>query len=219
MSKPLTNQVEHRIFTTELRASTTDNPQTNGYAAVFNTIIDLGWYKEQIAQGTFTRAIAEKQDIRALFNHNPDHVLGRTKSNTLALSEDNTGLRFSCDMPDTQTGRDVYTLVQRGDVDQCSFGFIVRDEKVTYDADGNALRTIKDADLFDVSIVTYPAYESTSVEARSRDAAAQTYKRNVDDTAVLTSTPGIHVSDSDEPESEVISIETARLLTYLAKIA
>lgn len=218
MSKPLTDQIEHRIFTTELRVSSADNPQTSGYAAVFNTITDLGWYKERIAQGTFTRAIAEKQDVRALFNHNPDHVLGRTKNSTLVLSEDNTGLRFNCDMPNTQPGRDVYTLVQRGDVDQCSFGFIVRDEEVTYDADGNALRTIKDADLFDVSIVTYPAYESTSVEARSRDAAAQAYKRKVDDTT-LTSAPSIHASGSNESTSQALSIDIAKLLTHLARIA
>jgi HK97 family phage prohead protease len=195
MSK-LNNTIEHRLFTTELRADTPDSPKLSGYAAVFNVITDLGRFKEQIMAGAFKRSIAEKQDVRALFNHNPDHVLGRTKNNSLTLSEDNTGLKFNVDPPNTSTGKNVYTLVQRGDVDQCSFGFIVRDEEVTYDDDGNATRSIKDVDLFDISIVTYPAYESTSVEARSRDAAAQAYKKrdDVDD--------GGPMSKKDEEECQ-----------------
>jgi hypothetical protein len=178
MSK-LTNKQEYRIFKTELRAASDASPSIQGYAAVFNSQTDIGFYREQIAPGAFSRAIRDNQDVRALFNHNPDHVIGRTKSGTLTLSEDNTGLKFNCNMPDTQMGRDVHTLIQRGDIDQCSFGFVVRDEEVTYDDKGDCLRTIKDADLFDISAVTYPAYESTSVEARSRADAAQVYKREL----------------------------------------
>jgi HK97 family phage prohead protease len=161
-----TSRVEYRVMKTELRAAKDDKPQIEGYAAVFNVETDLGYVRESIAPGAFKRAIVEKQDVRCLFNHQPDHVLGRTKSGTLALDEDNTGLHFTCDLPDTQMGRDVRAMILRGDVDQCSFGFIVRDEEITY-GDDQAVRVIRDADLFDVSPVTYPAYETTSCEARS----------------------------------------------------
>jgi hypothetical protein len=201
MMNKLTNAKEYRIFTTELRAATADSPTTEGYGAIFNSVTDLGFFKERIVSGAFTRAVTEKQDVRFLFNHNADNVLGRTKNGTLTLSQDNTGLRFVNDMPDTTTGRDVYTLVQRGDVDQCSFGFIVRDEEVTYSDDGTCLRSINDVDLFDVSIVTYPAYESTSVEARSRDAAAEAYTKPAAD-----------------PVPDVMDIDIANRLTYLASL-
>jgi hypothetical protein len=173
---------EYRVFKIEYRAPDGASPRAEGYAAVFNSETDLGYYREKIAPGAFTRALAEKQDVRCLFNHDPNHVLGRTKNSTLDLGQDNTGLKFSCDMADTSMGRDVHTLVKRGDVDQCSFGFVVRDEEVAYSDDGSVLRTIKDADLFDVSIVTYPAYEQTSVEARSREEVLKAYpKRSADE--------------------------------------
>jgi len=174
-----TSRVEYRIFKTEIRAAKDEKPQIEGYAAVFNTETDLGYVRESIAPGAFKRAIAEKQDVRCLFNHEPDHVLGRTKSGTLALDEDAKGLHFLCDLPDTQMGKDVREMIKRGDVDQCSFGFIVRDEEITYD-DDFAKRVIKDADLFDVSPVTFPAYPTTSVEARSNAAILKAYKRDDD---------------------------------------
>ncbi len=172
-----TPRKEYRIFKTEIKAKQ-DAPQIEGYAAVFNTTADLGYLREFIAPGAFKRAIAEKQDVRALFNHDPSNVLGRTKSGTLTLNEDNTGLHFVCDLPDTQIGRDVRTMIMRGDVDQCSFGFMVNKESVTYEDDGTCTREIQECDLFDVSPVTYPAYESTSVEARSNAAALVSYKHD-----------------------------------------
>jgi hypothetical protein len=179
------NKMEYRVFKTELRADAT-SPMAEGYAAVFNTRTDLGSFQEQIAPGAFKRALGEGQDVRMLFNHDPNMVLGRTKSGTLRLSEDNTGLRCQNDMPDTQLGRDVYTLMKRGDVSQMSFGFIVRAEDIEFNADGSALRTITDVDMFDVSIVTYPAYESTSVEARSVEEvrAALKSKRDAGETTL-----------------------------------
>jgi HK97 family phage prohead protease len=170
----MTKRIEYRIFKTQIRAKG-DTPQIEGYAAVFNTETDLGWFRESIAPGAFKRALSEKQDVRCLFNHEPDHVLGRTKSGTLALNEDNTGLHFVCDLPETQMGKDVRAMILRGDVDQCSFGFIVREEDVVYgDKSKDTVRVIKDVDLFDVSPVTYPAYPTTSVEARSN---AESFKK------------------------------------------
>jgi uncharacterized protein len=161
-------QIEHRAFKAEIRSTRgAANPQLTGYAALFNTVTDLGSFREQIAPAAFDRALREKHDVRFLMNHDPSLVLGRSKSGTLALSRDTKGLKFACDAPTTQLGRDVHTLVERGDLDQMSFGFIVTDESHSCDADGRCLRTIKDVDLKDISVVTYPAYEGTSCEARS----------------------------------------------------
>lgn len=170
---------EYRLLNFKVRAAKENTIE--GYAAVFNTMTDLGWFREQIAPGAFKRAIAEKQDVRCLFNHNPDQMLGRTKSGTLTLEEDNTGLKFNCSVPDTTIGKDVYAMIQRGDVDQCSFAFNVKDEEVTYDDEGKATRTVKDVDLFDVSPVTYPAYPTTSVQARSIEETAKHLKRDAED--------------------------------------
>src|SRR5271154_4523750 len=125
----MANKIEHRMFKAELRALPgSDNPEITGYAAVFSVPTDIGDFREEIAPGAFSRALAEKQDVRCLMNHDPNFVLGRTKNGTLTLSEDNTGLKFTNTPPDTQVGRDCHTLVKRGDMGECSFAFIVRDE-------------------------------------------------------------------------------------------
>ena len=157
----------------ELRAATEDQPQTlAGYAAVFNrdTVI-AGLFRERIAPDAFSRAIKE-DDVRALFNHDPNFVLGRTTAGTLALTQDETGLRYEADTPDTQWARDLMVSVARGDVNQSSFGFqVVREEwKEPENRAELPTRTIIEARLFDVSVVTYPAYEETTAEARSRAA-------------------------------------------------
>jgi uncharacterized protein len=147
----------------ELRA--TGGNRLEGYAACFNSpSLDLGGFTEQIRAGAFARAIRTGQDVRALFNHNPDAVLGRTKSGTLVLSEDSTGLAFRCDVPNSQLGSDVYESVRRGDIDGCSFSFRVPPGGDKWSGD---LRTLTDVDLSDVGPVTYPAYPATSVGARS----------------------------------------------------
>ncbi len=180
MPKPTTGKLERRMFTTEFRADKADGQPTKlvGYCAVFNVPTDLGYFVETIKPGAFTRTLQEGADVRALFNHNADIVLGRTKdggkTGTLTLTEDNTGLKFEIDMPDTQAARDLMTLVERGDVDQCSFAFTVREQNWNSqtDADGNTIeiRELVDLDLDngDCSVVVYPAYPTTSVEARSK---------------------------------------------------
>lgn len=154
----------------EVRASD-DGKTISGYAAVFNQPSeDLGWFREIVRPGAFTRCLGASPDVRCLFNHDASSILGRTKSGTLRLKEDNVGLHFDCDLPDTQAARDVRASVLRGDIDQCSFGFMVNSQtwKEEKDADGNlqTTRELTDVDVFDVSPVTYPAYPQTSVEAR-----------------------------------------------------
>lgn len=146
-----------------------------GHAAVFNqeTVI-WDMFREVVAPGAFKKTI-KRADVRHLMNHNPDVVLARTKSKTLRLSEDATGLAFEADenRNDPDWAR-VIAKVERGDIDQSSFAFQVRKEEWTegsVDKDGKSctlpLRTIKEVDLFDTSTVTFPAYEGTDSGLRA----------------------------------------------------
>jgi len=151
----------------EMRADDADAGKLAGYAAVFNTEADIGgWFFERIQPGAFAKSIGRGDDVRALWNHDPMHVLGRTASGTLSLREDEHGLHVEILPPDTQLGRDVTTLIKRGDVSQMSFGFRVVSDKWEM-RDGKEVRTILEADLLDVSPVTFPAYDATSISARS----------------------------------------------------
>ncbi len=143
-------------------------PKIRGYAAVFNSMSqDLGGFREKIAPGAFKETI-EAADVRALWNHDSNFVLGRNKSGTLALSEDENGLMMEVTPPDTQWARDLMISIDRGDVTQQSFGF--RTVSDSWEKkDGEEIRTLEEVELFDVSPVTYPAYPDTSVALRSMD--------------------------------------------------
>lgn len=163
---------ERRTFTglIEVREGYRSDPVIKGHAAVFNQNADLGYFTERVAPGTFSRAIKE-DDVRALWNHDDNHVLGRSRpgrdDNTLSMSEDSKGLAVTITPPDTQMSRDLIQSMKRGDVDQMSFGFSVRGQKIEKTEDGNILRTITDVKLYDVSPVTFPAYTGTDVAVRS----------------------------------------------------
>lgn len=170
MAKTVDERKEIRNFTaSELRSLTADDGQKKieGYAAVFNQWSeDLGGFRERIADGAFTNTL-KTADVRALWNHNADYPLGRVKAGTLSLSEDSRGLKFSIIPPDTQYARDLMTSIERGDVDQMSFGFWTIDDKWEK-LDGKWVRTLLEVELFDVSPVTYPAYPQTSAAVRSK---------------------------------------------------
>jgi HK97 family phage prohead protease len=136
-----------------------------GYAAVFDQWSeDLGGFREIIRSGAFTKTLRDGADVRALFNHDPNFVLGRTTSGTLRLNEDVKGLRIEADLPDTQTVRDlIIAPLERGDIDQMSFGF--RTVKDTWSNDFSE-RELHEVMLFDVSAVTFPAYPQTEVGVR-----------------------------------------------------
>jgi len=144
-----------------------------GYAAKYNTLShDLGGFKERVAPGAFARSISSGADIRALINHDPNLVIGRRSSGTVEISSDDVGLKWACQLPDTSYARDLYTLIKRGDISQCSFAFSVEDDEFSDETDPDtgeriAVRTLRDLNLMDVSAVTYPAYEATSVSART----------------------------------------------------
>lgn len=153
----------------ELRAVMADGKrQLSGYAAVFNKrSVNLGGFFEIIAPGAFADSIAS-DDIRALMNHNSDHVLGRTSAGTLRLAEDGTGLAVTLDLPDTAAGRDTFESVRRGDITGMSFGFRVLPEgdEWRYDDRENVIRTLKSVQLIEISPVAFPAYPDTSIAAR-----------------------------------------------------
>lgn len=156
----------------ELRAVTSEKDGLKkivGHAAVFNREADLGWYVEKISPGAFTQTIAE-DDVRALWNHDANYLLGRNKANTLILREDDTGLYFEISTPDTQFARDLLVSVDRGDISQASFGFEVQKQSWEWVDDsrkGKDIRTLERVKLWDVSPVTFPAYQDTDVALRS----------------------------------------------------
>lgn len=169
------HEVERRTYGVELRAkdTATGGSTIEGYAAVFNSKSeDLG-FREIIMPGAFDRALEESHDVRALWNHNSDMVLARTKSGTLRLTVDERGLKIEADMPDTQAGRDALTLIRRGDVDQMSFAFRTLTDEWRME-DGETIRELRDLELLDVSPVAYPAYAETQVSARAREQAKGT---------------------------------------------
>jgi HK97 family phage prohead protease len=160
--------VERRTFagTVEFRAAG-GKLQAGGYAAVFNKLSqNLGGFVEQVLPGAFTKTIGE-QDVRALFNHSEDMVLGRNRSGTLRLEEDGTGLAYEIDLPDTSAGRDVAKLLERGDVSGSSFGFRTIEDEWGETPEGFPLRSLVQTSLRDVGPVTFPAYSDSSSALRS----------------------------------------------------
>ena len=145
-----------------------NKPKLVGYAVVWNALSsDLGGFKEKVKKGTFTRTLQETDDIKILFNHNTDHVLGSTKAGTLFIEERSKGLYFENELPDTQFARDLTVSVSRGDIDGVSFGFKITKEDWDRSEDDDVVRTVKEAILIEVSPCTFPAYESSSVSTRS----------------------------------------------------
>jgi HK97 family phage prohead protease len=134
-----------------------------GYAAVFDSVTDLGPFQERIAQGAFSDVLDD--DVRFLVNH--DGVpLARTTNGTMVLKQDEVGLHYRAALSDTQAGRDLYAMIKRGDISQSSFAFIIGEEST--DADG--VRVIqKVSRLIDTSAVTFPAYQAATVSARAEE--------------------------------------------------
>jgi HK97 family phage prohead protease len=160
-------KTERRTFTVrdiEARQAEDGTMRMAGYAAVFNEASLPLPFIEKIAPGAFTKTLQETPDVRLLANHE-GLPMARTKNGTMRLYEDERGLYFEAELANTQEARDLYTLVERGDVDQMSFAFRVIRQNWSKDRTERTLTEVSLADG-DVSIVTYPAYPATSVEAR-----------------------------------------------------
>ena len=156
------NQMEKRIFNIETRVDSTEDGRdlVVGHASVYDSRSNnLGGFYEFIERGAFTEELIANSDVRALINHDPNLILARNTSGTLNLTADERGLKYEFEMPETSYGKDLSISMKRGDITQSSFAFTVAEDDWSTDADGNNIRTIKKIDrLYDVSPVTYPAY-------------------------------------------------------------
>lgn len=158
--------VEYRMWPkTEIRADGTKEVRLVGYAALFDSYSEefMGM-RERIERGAFKESI-ETDDVRMLWNHDPSYLLARNTSGTLTLKEDSTGLYFEAIPPDTQWGRDLVTLIRRGDVRENSFGFAVLKDDWAKE-ENMETRILQKVKLYDVSAVTYPAYRDTTITVR-----------------------------------------------------
>lgn len=163
---------ERRIYPVELRAVADDGKPAmlRGYAAVFNSLSQVIYgFRELIMPGAFASTIDD--DIRALWNHDTNFVLGRTKSKTLTLAEDDKGLGVQIEPPSTPVVDSFVESVRRGDVDQMSFGFSVLDDTWDELEDGTIVRTLRKIKLYEVSPVAFPAYTATEVSVRGEQPA------------------------------------------------
>ncbi len=196
-----TNEVQF-----ELRAVENGDGMTfTGYAAVFNSPSEPLPFIERIAPGAFKRSLKARNDIKLLWNHDTGSVLGSTRAGTLKLEEDSYGLRVTAVLPDTNLGRDVRTLVQRGDVNAMSFGFSVPAGGDSWNAEGTE-RTLKSVRIFEVSVVAYPAYQQTAGTAsvRSFDGVAKRAEVDADQLADAM----LAIEDGKD-----LSLEQSELLT------
>jgi HK97 family phage prohead protease/HK97 family phage major capsid protein len=184
------DNVELRVM--EVRAAEGER-RISGYAATFNDVTDLGYFREQIATGAFEGRTDD--DVRLLINHT-GVPLARTTNGTLRLSVDNGGLRYEAELADTQEGRDLYTLIKRGDISQSSFAFSIEDE--AWDNKTNLRTVLKVGRLYDVSPVTYPAYATTTVQARAMASSAEERAEQIQVNVQVTVT---EMPDAPEMES------------------
>lgn len=175
----MSKELERRVISGAVELREQDGKGViEGYGAVFGQEAVIGdYFRERIEPGAFDDAMS-KDDVRALFNHDPNLILGRNKAGTLTLSVDERGLKYAIEPPNVSYANDLRESVRRGDVTQSSFAFRVLTE--TWEKASKpgelSLRKIQKVELFDVSPVTYPAYEGTSVSARAKADAVETAK-------------------------------------------
>lgn len=166
-NQAMSKERETRTIKFEVRKAKDAPRKIEGYAAIFDTPADLGWFTEEIARGAFDEA--DTSDVVALFNHDPNFPLARTSSGTLELKTDETGLYYSFEVPDTSIGRDLLVMIERGDISQSSFAFTIDKETWIEEKGMHPRRVIERmGTIYDVSPVTYPAYKETSAIARKK---------------------------------------------------
>lgn len=169
----------------EIRTAQTEDGQAEqpvicGYAAVYNSESDLlyGFFREKIMPGAFDGSIGN--DIRALWNHNQQYVLGRTTAGTLNIRSDAKGLYFEVTPPNTSWANDLCESIRRKDVNQMSFGFETIQDNWEALEDGSEMRELIEVNLLEVSVVTFPAYQATSAGMRSIDSEDQEVKERME---------------------------------------
>ena len=150
----------------EMRAVESDEMIVEGYASVFDSVTDLGYYKEVIDRNAFDNA--DMSDIVMKYNHEDSVLpLARTRGGTLQFEVDDHGLKIRARLVDTTVNRDIYTLIKEGILSKMSFAFTVKEEQYDYETDTR--RILAFDKIFDVSVVDVPAYETTEIYARSKE--------------------------------------------------
>ena len=232
-------QVEKRDITVEdfeIREDS-DGMTFTGYAAVFNSDSQPLPFVEQIAPGAFKRTLNARNNIRLLLNHDTSRVLATTRSKTMSLAEDGKGLLVNARLPQTSYGIDTAIALREGLIDSMSFGFTVPRGGDTWSEDGSR-RTLREIRLHEVSVVTFPAYESTSAAVRDYSRIATRASVDVDELTaaidalaageqlspqaaqmLMTVVGSLSASEPDMPEDEggEITIETKVPTSVLKK--
>jgi len=179
-------EIQYRASKSDIQA---EENKIKGYAVVYNSLsepLNFGNYsfREKILPGAFDRVLSEERDIKCLFNHDKNKVIGRTTNNTLQLRSDEKGLYFECEYnPEITWQNDLVKSMKRGDIDQCSFAFTIdskgkKETTVENDSEVNTLREISEIkDLYEVSVVTFPAYKETEAYARDCQALIDSYEK------------------------------------------
>lgn len=163
----MTDALERRSLGGELRMLGEDSRRLRGYAIVFHRLsVDLGGFRERILPDAVARTLRDGADVRALVDHDSSKVIGRTRAGTLRLDADGHGLRVDIDPPDTTVARDLLESVRRGDITGMSFAFKTLDDTWDHE-DGETIREVRDMEIYEVSVVSFPAYPDTSVAQRS----------------------------------------------------
>lgn len=239
MKPPNLPEVESRFIDADLsavefRAADPDKSESasiKGYAAVYYDGTPKTEYKMKMGDYTFIERVMPgafndkllKQDVRALFNHDRNLVLGRNKAGTLRLSADICGLAYEIDLPDTSAGRDTGESVKRGDITGSSFGFVVDRKKGEKFIEDTANKTITReingfSKLIDVSPVTFPAYTGSGVSTRD----AESFKSEFEawKAEIREDSPDNEKSDPESPTPEDIraSQDRARVAAAIAEL-
>lgn len=164
--KQATNEIERRAYSTGVEIRASEKVATlRGYAARFGSVYDMGWFTEEVGRDAFKNA--DMSDVRILFNHDPNQILGRTKNGTARVGVDNEGLWYEVDLP--ASAENVREAVERGDIDQSSWGFYLKKDSWTKrEGSDKQHRVLEQVEVvFDASPVTFPANQDTTVAKRS----------------------------------------------------
>lgn len=222
----MTKELERRFTTTDLEIRERDGKATiEGHAAVFDRLSqNLGGFVEKVDRGAFNKTIKEA-DVRALFNHDSNYVLGRNRSGTLELSTDDSGLYYRINPPNTTFARDLMESMDRGDISHSSFAFYTLRDDWGITEQEFPLRTLLEVSLVDVSPVTYPAYlDSDSGLGRSASLAGLAKRANVpvealvDVTMIQRAINGIAAEEPGETHSEEKANRWARRAQFMADL-
>ena len=206
----MTEKIETRRLTVndfEVRQGPAgDGMSFSGYAAVFNSDSEPLPFIERIMPGAFRKSLKSRNNIRMYLNHDSSMLLATSRAKTLRLMEDERGLKVEADLPDTTIGRDLSTLIQRGDVDSMSFGFSVPPKGDSWSEDGS-VRELKEVRLYEVSVVTgFPAYQATSASVRSLDILAERTATDADKLADAITVLEAGSELSDEQASLLLDV-------------